>query len=62
MQSSKIIYSLRIFLRLKELGYHPIATSENPNKPGFICWVFERTPEFLSDLNTILNEGGYNNG
>ena len=43
MQNSKVIYSLRIFLKLKELGYNPIATFENPNHPGFTCWVFEKT-------------------
>lgn len=58
MQNSKIIYSLRIFLKLKELGYNPIATFENPNYPGFTCWVFERTPAFTKDLDSLIHEGG----
>lgn len=62
MQNSKIIYSLRIFLKLKELGYYPIATSENPNKPGFICWIYQKTPEFLRDLDSIIQKGGKHNG
>lgn len=57
MQNSKVIYSLRIFLKLKELGYNPIATFENPNHPGFTCWVFEKTQEFTQDLNKLIQKG-----
>ena len=57
MQSSKVIYSLRIFLKLKELGYNPIATFENPNKAGFTCWVFEKSQDFINDLDNIIQKG-----
>ena len=40
--SNKIIYSLRIFLKLKNMGIHPIATTSNPQKPNFVCWIYNK--------------------
>lgn len=52
--SNKIIYSLRIYLQLKEMGIEPIATTSNPQKPNFICWIYEKTPELMKALDQII--------
>lgn len=54
--SKKIIYSLRIFLKLKEKGFEAIATTPNPNNSKLICWIYDRTPEFIQVLNEIMRE------
>lgn len=54
MQNAKVIYSLRIFLELQKQGFMPIATMPNPNDQKLMCWVFERTPEFIKALDQIL--------
>ena len=41
---TKIIYSLRIHLALKQKGFVPIETMPNYLKEGFVCWVYELTP------------------
>lgn len=52
--ANKIIYSLRVYIALKERGIEPITTTQNPNKPNFLCWIYERTPELLDALDEIL--------
>ena len=52
--ANKIIYSLRVYLALKERGIEPIATTNNPNKPNFLCWIYERTPEFVAALDAVM--------
>ena len=52
---NKIIYSLRVCLELQKLGFQPVSTMENPYKKGFLCWVFEKTPEFEKALEVILD-------
>ncbi len=60
MPITKIIYSMRIMLKLVEKGYQPLTTMPNPQHPEFNCWVFEQTEDFKKDLNEIL--GGSQNG
>lgn len=55
MQSAKkVIYSLRVYLQLEQKGFYPISTMPNPNKPNLMCWVFDKTPEFMEVLDEIL--------
>lgn len=50
----KIVYSLRVHLKLQELGYKCLLTMPNPQNPGLNCWVYERTPAFLEALKSII--------
>ena len=50
----KIIYSLRVYLGLKDRGFYPIATTENPKKPNFICWIYERSDAFDDALRELM--------
>ena len=52
--ANKIIYSLRVYLQLKEIGIEPIATTNNPNKPNFLCWIYKKTPELIAALEEIM--------
>lgn len=54
LNSKKIIYSLNLYLQLKERGFEPIATTENPHKKNFICWIYERTPELITVLDELI--------
>ena len=57
---NKIIYSLRVYLSLQELGFEPIATMPNPNNNSLMCWVFNKTPELLQSLDNIIKGGSLN--
>ncbi len=57
---NKIIYSLRVYLSLQSLGFEPIATMPNPNNNNLMCWVFNKTPEFMKSLNNIIEGGSLN--
>ncbi len=52
---NKIIYSLRVYLELQKLGFQPVSTMENPYKKGFLCWVFQKTPELEKALEAVMN-------
>lgn len=52
--AKKIIYSLRVYLELKEKGIVPVATTENPKKSNFICWIYDKTPELDIALKEIM--------
>lgn len=56
----KIIYSLRVMLRLVELGHIPIKTMPNPKYPEYNCWVFQMDDAFQHDLDRVL--GGVQSG
>ena len=43
----KRVYALRIKEKLKELGFEPILETDNVQKPGFKCWLYEASPAFL---------------
>ena len=57
-QNFKTIYSLKIKQELKKLGFEPILENDNPKKPTFKCWVYERTPEFMNAFISVTKEGG----
>ncbi len=41
-------------IALKEFGIMPLFETDNKNKPGFKCWVYEDTPEFNTSLGKIV--------
>ena len=52
--ANKIIYSLRVHLELTKRNIYPVATTPNPWKPNFMCWIYEKTPELDEALTAIL--------
>ena len=54
LNANKIIYSLRIYLELEKLGFTPISTTSNPQKPNFMCQIYEKTPELMEALDQLL--------
>lgn len=43
----KIIYTRWLACELIRQGFPVVRVEENPNKPGFNCYVFAETEEFL---------------
>ena len=61
MMTNKIIYTRKIAMKLVEMGHVPAGTMPNPSKPEFLCWIFEITPKFEKDLQTVLGEASPRN-
>lgn len=55
-QNFKIIYSLRIHLKLQEMGFKYLTEMKNPQNMRFNCWVYEVTPQLLEAFDNILRE------
>ena len=55
-----IIYKLTLAVELMKKGHTVIATMPNPNRPNFTTWIFERSDEFIRDLEEL--KGGSRNG
>lgn len=53
-QNFKIIYSLRIHLKLQEMGFKYLTEMKNPQNMRFNCWVYEATPQLLEAFDNIL--------
>ena len=53
----KIIYSLRIHLKLQEMGFKYLTEMKNPQNMRFNCWVYEATPQLLEAFDNILTSG-----
>lgn len=51
-----IVYKLKLAMALMKKGHKPSLTLPNPANPNFICWVFEKTPEFIKDFEQLLEE------
>lgn len=56
-QNFKIIYSLRIHLKLQEMGFKYLTEMKNPQNMRFNCWVYEATPRLLEAFDNILTSG-----
>lgn len=56
MRNYKTIFSLRIRLALRDVGFEPIMESDNPYKEGLKCWVYEETPDFQAAFDAIMKE------
>lgn len=54
----KVIYSLEIRNILAVQGFDYLREIDNFKKPGFKCWIYEATPEFLDIYDQILTERG----
>lgn len=54
LMQKKIIYSLRIYMSLKEKGFEPIMIMPNPKKQEYTCWVYKITPEFQKALDELM--------
>lgn len=52
--STKIIYSRRVANYLKEKGFQIIGIDYNIYKPEYICYIFEKTPEFMAAFDDIV--------
>ena len=61
MPKYKTVFSLRIKQELKKMGFDPILETDNINKPGFKCWIYELSPSFMETFLKIA-EGGKSNG
>ena len=55
-QNFKIIYSLRIHLKLQEMGFKYLTEMKNPQNMRFNCWVYEATPQLLEAFDSVLRE------
>lgn len=53
----KIIYSLRIHIKLQRMGFKYITEMKNPQNPRFNCWVYEETDELLKAFDNLVKEG-----
>lgn len=56
----KIVYSLRIHIKLQKLGFRYLTEMKNPQFPHLNCWVYENTPEFDQAFEALMEEAdGY---
>lgn len=53
-KSTKIIYSKRVALELRNKGFKIIKTVPNKYKPQFDAYIFENTQALQDALNVIL--------
>lgn len=53
----KIVYSLRVHLKLQQMGFKYVSEMKNPRNDKLNCWVYEVTPAFLEAFDLILKEG-----
>ena len=56
----KIIYSLKLHIALRQLGFKYVTEMRNPKDMRYSCWVYEATPEFLEAFDKLLREAGHN--
>lgn len=53
MEGLYVIYTRRVAVKLRKLGFQIKKVDVNPNKPEFDCYFFEDTPEFQKALTQI---------
>lgn len=51
---TKIIYTRRMALYLRDKGHKIIQTVPDDKMPHFYNWVFEKTPELEADINAYM--------
>lgn len=51
---TKIIYSKRIAIALRERGFQILETKVNRIKPQYDCYVFAATPELFAALEELM--------
>lgn len=52
----KTVYTRWLAVELVRAGFPAVRVEQNPNKPGFDCWVFAETPDFKLALTNIANK------
>jgi hypothetical protein len=57
MSGYKIIYSLKIHIKLQGKGFKYLTEMKNPMNSRFNCWVYEETPALLAAFDEIIREG-----
>ena len=55
----KIIYSLKVHLKLQSMGFEYLSEMKNPRFPQYNCWVYENTESLKLALGS-LNLGDRN--
>ena len=56
----KIVYSLRVHIKLQKLGFNYLTEMKNPQFPKLNCWVYENTPEFDLAFESLMKEADGN--
>lgn len=51
---TKIIFSRRVALSLKDQGFQIVGIDRNNYNPEFICYIFEKTPELMIAFDNIV--------
>lgn len=51
----KIVFAKWLAIKLSKQGFPVIRVEPRNNKPGFYCWVFEETPEFMAAFANAAN-------
>lgn len=52
----KIVFAKWLAVDLMKQGFKVIRVEPRKNKPGFYCWIFEETPEFLVAFGNSANK------
>lgn len=50
------VYTRRIALELRKLGFEIIRTDINPTHPQFECWVFEKTDALIAAFERLAKK------
>lgn len=52
-----IVYKMKLAMALMERGHCPISTMPNPKNSTLMCWVFQKTQDFLKDFDELVKGG-----
>lgn len=55
----RIVYSMRIAMKLIKMGHKVASTMPNPEEPKYTTWIFENDKTFEADLTAL--RGGFRN-
>ena len=50
----KTIYSLRVRMLLRDMGFEPLLEKDNIYRSGLKCWIYVATDNFNKALDKIL--------
>lgn len=53
MSNTKVVYTLRLHIKLQELGFKCLVEMRNPKNQRLNCWVYEATPEFMETFDRL---------
>ena len=52
----KIIYSLKVHLKLHSMGFEYLSEMKNPRFPQYNCWVYENTESLKLALGALKRD------